>query len=130
MKKIKNSKIDIENSSDIDEILQKYKNVDKAEYLKQYPPWKVCDEFKTCAEEADIAASDMHCENCEFYWIGVYLEESEMTNEEYIKSLNISNLSAYLSINNIFCPKGRGTWCDTLSCKNCIEEWLRLPHIA
>ena len=35
--------------------------------LEKYPPYRLCDEWKSCADECDIYAKDMHCEDCDMY---------------------------------------------------------------
>ena len=41
---------------------------DIAETLKKYPPHRICDEWRFCADDCDIQSRDMHCEDCDFYW--------------------------------------------------------------
>ena len=48
---------------------------DMAETLKKYPPHRLCDEWQFCADECDIHARDMCCEDCDFYWELVELAE-------------------------------------------------------
>ena len=43
--------------------------------LKKYPPYRLCDEWNSCADDCDIQARDMHCEDCDMYWELVELAE-------------------------------------------------------
>lgn len=49
--------------------------IDIAETLKKYPPHRICDEWNSCADDCDIQARDMHCEDCDMYWELVELAE-------------------------------------------------------
>jgi len=60
--------------------------LDIAKTLSQYPPNKICDEFRTCVDFDP--ASDLHCENCDAYWDWVnYLKL-----EEKMKTYNNAGL--------------------------------------
>ena len=48
---------------------------DIAETLKKYPPHRICDEWRFCADDCDIQSRDMHCEDCDMYWELVELAE-------------------------------------------------------
>lgn len=48
---------------------------DIAKILEKYPPSEICDEWQTCADDCNIHARDMHCEDCDMYWELVELEE-------------------------------------------------------
>ena len=41
---------------------------DIAKTLEKYPPYRLCDEWQSCADDCDIHARDMHCEDCDMYW--------------------------------------------------------------
>ena len=50
--------------------LERIKKMDKdiAGTFKKYPPHRICDEWRFCADDCNIQARDMHCEDCDFYW--------------------------------------------------------------
>lgn len=48
---------------------------DIAKTLMKYPPSELCDEWRFCADDCDIHARDMHCEDCDMYWELVELAE-------------------------------------------------------
>ena len=48
---------------------------DIAGTFKKYPPHRICDEWWFCADDCNIQARDMHCEDCDFYWELVELAE-------------------------------------------------------
>ena len=50
---------------------------DIAKTLKEYPPHRLCDEFRYCTDKADREMRDLYCEYCDFYWDLVEFEENE-----------------------------------------------------
>lgn len=52
-----------------------YEDKDIAKTLEKYPPHRLCDEWRFCADYCDIQARDMHCEDCDMYWELVELAE-------------------------------------------------------
>ena len=49
--------------------------INVTETLKKYPPSELCDEWQSCADDCDIQARDMHCEDCDMYWELVEITE-------------------------------------------------------